>query len=241
MQIFSFYLWQDRGADKLTYDSHGSSEIAWLTTHLGQASHVGCTARTISAHCSGGAVEENETGKEFALVVTLRVGRYAVHHFTDCMEINRTMRRNNTQTLGIPFLSRFCALYNNKQIVCSSLSHFVLNDPKFSVHYTRSCRMRSWGVGNSHIYDLCLRCKYWEKGKREDRVWGIRWNWDERKDVVTILQQTANCNFVFDHEVESSVVSLPISFIKFVTQNSPSNSSSSSELSLKCFNISPLS
>lgn len=174
MQIFSFYLWQDRGADKLTYDSHGSSEIAWLTTHLGHASHVGCTARTISAHCFGGADEENETGRNSLSLLHFVLDDTLCIILLTAWKSTETMRRNNTQTLGIPFLSRFCALYNNKQIVCSSFPHFVLNDPKFSVHYTRSCRMRSWGVGNSHIYDLCLRCKYWEKGKREDRVWGIR-------------------------------------------------------------------
>lgn len=46
-------------------------------------------------------------------------------------------RTDEHTTLGIPFLCRFCAPYNNKQIVCSFFLHFVLNDPKFSVHYTR--------------------------------------------------------------------------------------------------------
>lgn len=75
--------------------------------------------------------------QEFALVVTVRVGRYAVHHFTDCMEINRNEAEPTSTQLSA---FHFCAAFVRLTIINKSFVvflHFVLNDPKFSVHYTR--------------------------------------------------------------------------------------------------------
>lgn len=69
------------------------------------------------------------------LSLILRVGRYAMHHFTDWLTALERSREKQFRA----FLCRFCASYNNKPFVCSFCE--LLNDPQFyfSAHYTFCC------------------------------------------------------------------------------------------------------
>lgn len=75
-------------------------------------------------------------------VLSLRVGRYAMHHFPDGLtawilpEWERRKQISNTA-----FLCIFCAPYNNKQIVCSFMCLFCVERPRllFLVHYPCLC------------------------------------------------------------------------------------------------------
>lgn len=106
--------------------------------------------------------------QEFALVVTVRVGRYAVHHFTDCMEINRNEAEPTSTQLSA---FHFCAAFVRLTIINKSFVVFftfcVKRPQVLGSLYSAlaACVHELFGI--FMLYDLCERCKY-ERGDGED-------------------------------------------------------------------------